>query len=104
MWLTETHRGRIEEVLKTVDRDIKLIVVTDNERILGLGDLGAGGLGIPIGKLNLYTAGAGIAPENVLPISIDLGCNKEHILESDHYLGVNSKRLGGEKYDEYRKV
>jgi len=73
MWLTETHRGRISEILDTVDRDIKLIVVTDNERILGLGDLGAGGLGIPIGKLNLYTAGAGIAPENVLPISIDLG-------------------------------
>lgn len=93
MWLTETHRGRIEEILNTVDRDVKLIVVTDNERILGLGDLGAGGLGIPIGKLNLYTAGAGIAPENVLPISIDLGCNKEHILSSEHYLGENGKRL-----------
>jgi len=101
MWLTETHRGRISEILDTVDRDIKLIVVTDNERILGLGDLGAGGLGIPIGKLNLYTAGAGIAPENVLPISIDLGCNKEHILKSEHYLGEQTARLSGETYDAY---
>lgn len=103
MWLTDSHRGRIAEILNTVDRDVKLIVVTDNERILGLGDLGAGGLGIPIGKLNLYTAGAGIAPECVLPISIDLGCNKQHILDSDHYLGENSKRLpfGEEAYDSY---
>jgi len=94
MWLTEEHRGRISEILDTVDREIQLIVVTDNERILGLGDLGAGGMGIPVGKLNLYTAGAGIAPEHVLPISLDLGCNKDHILEDEHYLGDNKKRLG----------
>lgn len=101
IWLTETHRGRIADVLATIDRDIRLIVVTDNERILGLGDLGAGGMGIPVGKLNLYTAGAGIRPEHVLPISIDLGCNIEKILENEHYLGEKKERTKGDVYNEY---
>lgn len=99
LWLTPAHKGSIYEILKSLNRDIKLIVVTDNQRILGLGDLGAGGIGIPIGKLNLYTAGAGIQPEECLPISIDVGCGKEHILNSEHYFGVKENRLAGPEYD-----
>lgn len=103
IWLNSQHQGRIEEILRSLERDdIRLIVVTDNQRILGLGDLGAGGIGIPIGKLNLYTAGAGIKPEHCLPISIDIGCNKEdEILKSPHYFGENNSRLSGEKYDAF---
>ena len=101
LWLNPIHKGKIESILASLNRDIKLIVVTDNQRILGLGDLGAGGIGIPIGKINLYTAGAGIAPENVLPISLDVGCNVDSVKNSDHYFGVNSARLSGQEYDDF---
>ena len=101
VWLNIQHKGRIYEVLKALNRDIKLIVVTDNQRILGLGDLGVGGIGIPIGKINLYTAGAGIRPIDCLPISIDIGCNRPKILNSPHYFGANHERVSGDEYDEF---
>ena len=102
IWITPDFRGRMRERLQAAvgDRDVRLIVATDNESILGIGDQGAGGMAISIGKLALYVAGAGIPPWQVLPVSLDVGTNNAELLADDLYLGLRQPRLEGAEYHE----
>jgi malic enzyme len=102
IWITPDQRGQMEEALGNAPfEDVRLIVVTDNERILGLGDQGAGGMGIPIGKLALYTAAAGIPPWRTLPVSLDVGTDNRTRLDDELYLGWRHERLRGDEYDSF---
>ncbi len=102
LYICAGHRGRISEVLRNWSApEVGIIVVTDGERILGLGDLGVNGMGIPIGKLVLYTAAAGIHPSLTLPIALDVGTNNVQLREDPMYLGLAQERLDGKEYDDF---
>ena len=102
LFLSHPNRHRIREILADARFDlVRVIVVSDGERILGLGDQGAGGMGIPIGKLSLYTACAGIHPDQTLPVLLDVGTNNQERLADPLYVGWRNERVRGEAYDEF---
>lgn len=102
LWITPEMRGNIREVMQNAlsQRYVSLLVVTDNEAILGIGDQGAGGMAISVGKLALYTACAGIHPGSVLPVSLDVGTDNQKLLNDSLYLGWRQPRLRGKEYEE----
>jgi len=101
LYISYENRRKIETILRNHGRPPAVIVVTDGERILGLGDQGAGGMGIPIGKLSLYTACAGIPPHLALPITLDVGTDNEDRLNDPLYVGARHRRIRGAAYQEF---
>ena len=102
LFISYTERDQMDEILRNATKQkVKVIVVTDGERILGLGDQGIGGMGIPIGKLSLYTACGGISPAYTMPITLDVGTNNEKLLNDPMYMGERHKRVSQEEYDKF---
>ncbi|MDC8832125.1 NAD-dependent malic enzyme [Alteromonas gilva] len=102
LFISWEERHQIDDIVRNATkRKVKVIVVTDGERILGLGDQGIGGMGIPIGKLSLYTACGGISPAYTLPVMLDVGTNNEKLLNDPMYMGARHKRISQDEYDEF---
>lgn len=102
LFISYSERDQLDDILRNATKQkVKVIVVTDGERILGLGDQGIGGMGIPIGKLSLYTACGGISPAYTLPVMLDVGTNNEKLLNDPMYMGARHKRINQEQYDEF---
>ncbi|MGB0935899.1 MAG: NAD-dependent malic enzyme [Colwellia sp.] len=102
LFISYEDRHNIDDILRNATKNkVKIIVVTDGERILGLGDQGIGGMGIPIGKLSLYTACGGISPAYTLPVMLDMGTNNQKLLDDPMYMGTRSRRIAQEQYNEF---
>jgi len=102
LFISYKERHNLDDILRNVTKPkVKVIVVTDGERILGLGDQGIGGMGIPIGKLSLYTACGGISPAYTLPITLDVGTNNQKLLDDPMYMGARHERIAQDQYDEF---
>jgi len=102
LFISYPDRERVDEMLQNATKqNVKVIVVTDSERILGLGDQGIGGMGIPIGKLALYSACGGISPAYTLPVTLDVGTNNQYLLDDPFYMGWRNKRITGDEYTKF---